>query len=243
MSIGESQAHQQTLCIPKTAPDGPWLGRMNYEWKWWGSYRSLWVCKLIHSLSLLKWSLSSFKLQKGLSSARANDIKGLKGAIPDWITPPGQSLNPPIARNIKMDCGFNHECTGSLLCSAGMDWTNPEQVFRKLANILFNISPHFSRIKEALKSGEMQIPGDQWPIFIYTQCEYDPDDAWKGTFRSMILVVVSEELTSNYFSANQCSMHSSRHTNMYLLHQVQLTRSAKWHDWVMHRFMVWQVWH
>ena len=84
----------------------------------------------------------------------------------------------------------------------------------------------------------MQILGDQWPIFIYTQCEYDPDDAWKGAFRSMILVTVSEELTSNHFSANQCSMHSSRHTNMYLLRQVQLTRSAKQRNQVTCRFMV-----
>ena len=156
------------IMYSKTAPDGPWLGRTNYEQKWWGSYRSLWVCKLIHSLSLLKWSLSSFKLQKGISSTRANNTKGVKGAILDWITLPGQFLNPPIAQNIKMDCGFNHEHTGALLCPAGMDWTNPGWEFRKLANILFNISSHFSRVKAALKSGEMQIPGDQWLIFIYT---------------------------------------------------------------------------
>ena len=153
-----------TSCIPKTAPDGPWLGRTNPEWKWWGSYGSHWACKFIQSLSsLLKWCLSSLKLQKGLYSTRANDTKGLKSAIFDWITPPGQSLIPPIAQNIKMDHGFNHECTGSVLCPAGMDWTNPEWVFSKWPNILFNIDLHFLRIKAALRSGEMQVPGNQWP--------------------------------------------------------------------------------
>ena len=36
----------------------------------------------------------------------------------------------------------------------------------------------------------MQVPGDQWPIFIYAHCEYKPEDMWKGAFRSAILVTV-----------------------------------------------------
>ena len=68
----------------------------------------------------------SIQLQKGLSGAQANNTKNLKGVTIDWITPPGQSLNPPIAWNVKIDCGFNHEHTGSLLCPAGLDWTDPE---------------------------------------------------------------------------------------------------------------------
>jgi hypothetical protein len=70
--------------------------------------------------------LTACKLQKGLSGARADDTKGLKGAILDWITPSGQSLTPPIAQNVKIDRGFNHEHTGSLLCPAGLDWNDPE---------------------------------------------------------------------------------------------------------------------
>jgi hypothetical protein len=42
----------------------------------------------------------------------------------------------------------------------------------------------------------MQVPGDQWPIFIYARCEYDPEEAWNGTFRSAILVTVSETLSA-----------------------------------------------
>jgi hypothetical protein len=65
------------------------------------------------------------KIQKGVSSARSDDTKSLKGPILDWIVPVGQALNPPLARNVKMDRGFHHERTGALLCPAGMDWADP----------------------------------------------------------------------------------------------------------------------
>jgi len=66
------------------------------------------------------------KIQKGASSARSDDTKSLKGAVLDWIKPRGQSLNPPLARNVKIDHGFQHERTGALLCPAGLDWFNLE---------------------------------------------------------------------------------------------------------------------
>lgn len=72
--------------------------------------------------------LSLLKIQKGISSSRSDDTKTLKGAILDWIVPEGQSLDPPLARNIKANRGFCHERTGALLCPAGMDWTDPECV-------------------------------------------------------------------------------------------------------------------
>jgi hypothetical protein len=68
----------------------------------------------------------SSQMQKGASSARADDMKSLKGAVLDWITPRGQSLNPPLAHNVKTDRGFHHERTGALLCPAGLYWANPE---------------------------------------------------------------------------------------------------------------------
>lgn len=68
------------------------------------------------------------KLRKGASGARGDDTKSLKGAILDWITPKGQALNPPLARNVKVDRGFHHERTGALLCPTDLDWSNPESV-------------------------------------------------------------------------------------------------------------------
>lgn len=66
------------------------------------------------------------QIQKGSSSARADDTKSLKAAVLDWITPRGQPLNPPLARNVKTDRGFHHKRTGALLCPAGLDWCNTE---------------------------------------------------------------------------------------------------------------------
>ena len=74
-----------------------------------------------HSYTLFSFPL---ELQRGVSSARSDDTKSLKGPILDWIVPVGQSLNPPLARSIKMDRGFHHEHTGALLCPAGLDWSD-----------------------------------------------------------------------------------------------------------------------
>ena len=67
-----------------------------------------------------------WQIQKGANGARADDTKGMKGPIIDWITPKGQSLVPHIPRNVKAGRGFNHERTGALLCPAGLDWKNIE---------------------------------------------------------------------------------------------------------------------
>ena len=59
-------------------------------------------------------------------SAQSDDMKSLKSTILDWIVPYGELLIPPIACNIKADCGFNHEKTGFLICPAELDWSNSE---------------------------------------------------------------------------------------------------------------------
>jgi hypothetical protein len=133
----------------------------------------------------------AFQIQKGISSARSDDTKGLKGPILDWIVPLGQTLNPPLVRNVKMDRGFNHERTGALLCPTGMDWSDPEYIYRLCVPGYYSYTnPTFST-KEKLRSGEMEVPGDQWPVFLYADCQYDAEDAWKGLFRSTLLVSVS----------------------------------------------------
>ena len=48
-----------------------------------------------------------------------------------------------------------------------------------------------SRTKEKLRSGELAVSGDQWPIFLYAGYTYDPEDPWNGLLRSTILVYVS----------------------------------------------------
>ena len=67
-----------------------------------------------------------FKIQKGVSSARSDDTKSLKGVVIEWITPREEHLDPPLPRNVKTARGFNHSRTGYLLCPAGLDWSDNE---------------------------------------------------------------------------------------------------------------------
>ncbi|KAH6867821.1 hypothetical protein BKA70DRAFT_1379857 [Coprinopsis sp. MPI-PUGE-AT-0042] len=108
-------------------------------------------------------------IQKGSAGARADDTKGLKGVILDWITPRGQNLQPPLMRNVKTDRGFYHPRTGELLCPTDYDWNDPE-------------------IRESLRNGTLVVAGDQWPNFLYKDYTHNPEDIWDGLFRSSLLV-------------------------------------------------------
>jgi hypothetical protein len=63
-----------------------------------------------------------------MNAARADDTKGMKSAVIDWITPVGENLNPPLSRKVKSTRGFHHERMGALLCPAGLDWSVPQWV-------------------------------------------------------------------------------------------------------------------
>jgi hypothetical protein len=47
------------------------------------------------------------------------------------------------------------------------------------------------RTRESLRGGHLQVPGDQWPLLLYHEYSYDPDNPWKGLLRSTILISVS----------------------------------------------------
>ncbi|KAG2152122.1 hypothetical protein BD769DRAFT_1648631 [Suillus cothurnatus] len=108
-------------------------------------------------------------LTKGSSGARGDNTTSLKGSVLDWITLKGQNFIPPLTCNVKVDQGFHYEWTGALLCSAGLNWSNSE-------------------MKAKLKSGEIIVTGDQWPLFLYADYHYDPKEPWNGLFRSALLV-------------------------------------------------------
>ncbi|KAI5996075.1 hypothetical protein EDC04DRAFT_2612849 [Pisolithus marmoratus] len=101
-------------------------------------------------------------IQKGASGARADDRKSMKAAIIDWITLKGQTLIPHIPRNVKTGQGFHHECIGTLLCPVGT--------------------------KAKLCSSQLQVAGDQWPLFLYADYSYDAEDPWNGLLHSGLLV-------------------------------------------------------
>ncbi|KAF8547987.1 hypothetical protein OG21DRAFT_1423889 [Imleria badia] len=123
-------------------------------------------------------------IQKGSNNARADDTKGMKSAIVDWITPKGQSLNPHIPRNVKLVCGFNHKCTGALLCPAGLDWANTE-------------------IRTKLVNGQIQVAGDQWPVFLYANYTYDAEDPWNGLLHSGLLISAFKHIFTSPSSVDQ----------------------------------------
>ncbi|KAH6884645.1 hypothetical protein BKA70DRAFT_1124785 [Coprinopsis sp. MPI-PUGE-AT-0042] len=108
-------------------------------------------------------------ITKGASSARADDTKGLKGVIIDWITPPGVALSPPLSRNVKTDRGFFHDATGRLLCPMGLDWS-------------------VSNIRDGLRTGRIPVKGDQWAPFLYKDYKIYREDVWRGLFRSQLLI-------------------------------------------------------
>ena len=85
------------------------------------------IAELVSDSSLplrIHGKVTNFQIQKGANRARANDMKGMKSTIIDWITPKGQSIKPHIPQNVKAGRGFNHERTGVLLCPTSLNWNN-----------------------------------------------------------------------------------------------------------------------
>ncbi|KAG1826502.1 hypothetical protein EV424DRAFT_1537408 [Suillus variegatus] len=109
---------------------------------------------------------------KGAATARGEDTKSLKPVIIDWIAPAGEAVVPPMLQNAKTSRGFNHPLTGHLLCPAELDWDDTDT-------------------KQKLQSSELTVSGDQWPLFVYTNEAYDPEDPWNGLLRSYLLVSYS----------------------------------------------------
>jgi hypothetical protein len=156
------------------------------------------------------------KIQKGISSARSDDTKSLKGVVLEWISPPNIPVQPPLSRNVKTNRGYHHPATGALLCPAGLDWNDTESVFLLLRMLLMPLIPTF-RVREKLSSGEMPVRGDQWPMLVYADQEYDPQEPWEGLFRSRILVWVR----MRFYSPSAIDSAAYRHLSTSSPHPVQ----------------------
>ena len=85
-------------------------------------------------------------------------------------------------------------------------------------------------MKAKLCSGELVVPRDQWPILLYKDYKYDPEDPWKGLLRSSILVLVTSlhflPFLSTLTSANdlhcRLSSTSSHHLALWKKHPRRL---------------------
>ncbi|KAG1726703.1 uncharacterized protein EDB91DRAFT_1239614 [Suillus paluster] len=113
--------------------------------------------------------VGELNIGKGASAARGEDTKLLKPVVIDWIVPAGEVVLPPLPRNSKINCSFNHPLTGRLLCPTELDWDDEET-------------------KQHLQSGVISVSGDQWPLFLYANEAYDPEDPWNGLLRTCLLI-------------------------------------------------------
>ncbi|KIJ13610.1 hypothetical protein PAXINDRAFT_13568 [Paxillus involutus ATCC 200175] len=134
-------------------------------------------------------------IQKGSNGARADDTKGMKAAIVDWITPKGQSLNPHIPRNVKSGRGFNHERTGALLCPAGLDWFNSDGLLVSAFKHIFTSPSSVDQEPKATRSGNARIHGMRCVTkasiaYITTQARFALNSA--QVFSRMDLITDSE---------------------------------------------------
>jgi len=79
------------------------------------------------------------------------------------------------------------------LCSAlpASTGTIPSKFNSFPAYTTLNSRIPFISIHAKLDNGEMAVTGDQWPMLLYANQHYDPDDPWSGLFRNQILIYVS----------------------------------------------------
>ncbi|KAG2145008.1 hypothetical protein BD769DRAFT_1625523 [Suillus cothurnatus] len=105
----------------------------------------------------------------------------------DWICPKEEAIQPPLHRNSKIDQGFNHELTGSLLCPAGLNWNDLQ-------------------MKENLQSGEMLVCGDQWPIFLYELKATQSENACYHGMNSVTIASIAYIATQVQFALTSSLM-------------------------------------
>jgi hypothetical protein len=70
-------------------------------------------------------------------------------------------------------------------------------------------------VRAKLSNGELAVRGDQWPMLVYANQEYDPEEPWEGLFRSQLLVWVSRHL-SLLVVAHQALLCTGLQTHLYL---------------------------
>ena len=77
-------------------------------------------------------------------------------------------------------------------------------------------------VREGLKNDEITVAGDQWPLLVYANCAYDPEEPWEGLFRNKLLVwVLPFPSTSNIQSTD--TLTTSRPLSTSLRPRARLT--------------------
>ncbi|EGO04387.1 hypothetical protein SERLA73DRAFT_148918 [Serpula lacrymans var. lacrymans S7.3] len=45
-----------------------------------------------------------------------------------------------------------------------------------------------------IRNGEMEITGEQWPVVLYAECHYDPDEPWVGFVCGQLLLLAFKHI-------------------------------------------------
>lgn len=95
-----------------------------------------------------------------------------------------------------MTCrGFNHEATGKPLCPAGLDYEKSVSV---VSFIVEGADIFSHRVKVALRDHQLVVTGDQWPIFLYRNYNYNPEAPWDGLMQGQLLLNVRPLRSCHY---------------------------------------------
>lgn len=95
---------------------------------------------------------------------------------------------------------------------------------------------YFASIKVKLRSGETIVAGDHWPVFLYQGYVYDPEDPWKGLFRSAVLVSVRIPFFLAFANTHLTSIFA-RLSNTYSHRPVQSIANPRPHALETHASM------
>lgn len=110
-------------------------------------------------------------LNKGADGARGDDAAGLKIAVVEWLMSGRPTPEPALEPRHKTGRGFYHDATARLICPVDYDWSNP-----KHRENIRNYHPDYL------------VTADSWPLFLYKNEHYDPENPVKGLFKNMFLV-------------------------------------------------------
>ncbi|KAG1893608.1 uncharacterized protein F5891DRAFT_962684, partial [Suillus fuscotomentosus] len=135
---------------------------------WCPSVRKLLQSSAKHETLAFAYS----KLNESSDGARGDDSAGLKRAVADWLMERTPTPNPPIHKQNKSGRGFYHDVTGELLCP--VDYT----VTGAIPSSIRDYHPDF------------HITACSWPLFLYKDGCYNPQNPTKDLFKGELLVKV-----------------------------------------------------
>ncbi|KAG1893345.1 uncharacterized protein F5891DRAFT_963076, partial [Suillus fuscotomentosus] len=124
-------------------------------------------------------------LNESSDGARGDDSAGLKRAVADWLMERTPTPNPPIHKQNKSGRGFYHDVMGELLCPVDYTVTGAIQLSIR------DYHPDF------------HITACSWPLFLYKDGCYNPQNPTKDLFKGELLVKVFKRVFTSPSSTDE----------------------------------------